>query len=381
MSLMVAAIFAEISVRVLKPIPDEELLPLSYNQAELDRIIQGGTYYRFDPFLGWAIGAGAVGGFGRATYRSNAAGLRADRDYELQPPLGVRRIAAFGDSFTHCDEVSYQNCWTARLEETWPGSEILNFGVPGYGPDQAWLRYERDGRPYRPCAVLIDFFVENINRVVNRFRPFYAIDDGIVLSKPRFQLDGEGLRLLSNPTERPEQLKDPVWVERNLGPGDAWYFPSMVTSVPLDVFQLARITRSAAFRQSRRTMLRGGERYPLYESNAEAVMLVERIITEFAREVERDGATPVVVFFPGRRDATDSSIRNVEEPYTAIERRLQAEGLAVIDLVDIVQPVITRSGTDSLYAEHGHYSAQGNRLIAEGLRARLPDVTSGTCPG
>ena len=56
------------------------------------------------------------------------------------------RLAVFGDSFTHCDEITYQNCWTSRLESLWPNTEVLNFGVPGFGPDQAWLRYQRDGR-------------------------------------------------------------------------------------------------------------------------------------------------------------------------------------------------------------------------------------------
>jgi hypothetical protein len=41
--------------------------------------------------------------------------------------------------------------------------------------------------------------------------------------------------------------------------------------------------------------------------------------------------------------------------------------------------VIARSGTDSLYAEHGHYSAQGNRLIAEALNEKLPGLIAPTC--
>jgi hypothetical protein len=251
--------------------------------------------------------------------------------------------------------------------------------VPGYGTDQAWLRYQRDGRPFRPCAVLIDYFVENINRVVNRFRPFYAVEDGIVLSKPRFQLDGDTLLLLPNPTTTPEDLKDPRWVEEHLGPNDAWYFPDMFTPSPWDILHVGRIARSAVYRQERAAMERGDARYPLYQINPEAVTLVEHIIGEFARQVERDGATPVVVFFPGRRDATDYVIRDIDEPYLPIQAALRDAGLATIDLAEVVRPVIARSGTDSLYAEHGHYSAQGNRLIAEALKEKLPGLTAQTC--
>ena len=48
-------------------------------------------------------------------------------------------MAAFGESFTYCEEVDVSDCWVAQLEHAWAGSEVLNFGVPGYGPDQAWL--------------------------------------------------------------------------------------------------------------------------------------------------------------------------------------------------------------------------------------------------
>jgi len=70
--------------------------------------------------------------------------------------------------------VAYADCWTSGLEHAWPGSEVLNFGAPDYGHDQAWLRYERDGRAYRPCVVLMGYMVDSISRVVSRFRPFQS---------------------------------------------------------------------------------------------------------------------------------------------------------------------------------------------------------------
>src|SRR5207249_3786660 len=105
------------------------------------------------------------------------------------PSPGVRRILAYGDSFTHCEDVEIQDCWTSRLEQLLPGTEILNLGVNGYAPDQAWLRYRRDGAAWRPCAVLIGSMVENINRVVNRFRPFYSPTVELPLAKPRFVVE------------------------------------------------------------------------------------------------------------------------------------------------------------------------------------------------
>ena len=50
--------------------------------------------------------------------------------------------------------------------------------------------------------------MENVNRVVNRYRPFYSPRSGVALSKPRFVLEGDGLRLLPNPVSGPGQLDD-----------------------------------------------------------------------------------------------------------------------------------------------------------------------------
>ena len=80
---------------------------------------------------------------------------------------------------------------------------MLNFGIQASAPDQGWLRYQRDGKPYRSCAVLVGFQVENVNRVVNRYRPFYSPRSGVAFSKPRFVLEGDGLRLLPNPVSGP----------------------------------------------------------------------------------------------------------------------------------------------------------------------------------
>jgi hypothetical protein len=372
-------VLAEFGLRIAQPIPSDQLLPLSYDVEALDRLSEGGTYVRFDHDLGWVTAASTSVRADSTVYQTNAAGQRAEQEYSLEPPSEGRRLAAFGDSLTHCDEVDFSDCWTVRLEEEWPGAEVMNFGVQGYGVDQAWLRYRRDGRPYLPCAVLIDYFVENINRVVNRFRPFYSPTAGIALSKPRFLLDGDGLRLKPNPTTDLAQLRDPSWVERELGPDDAWYFPGTFAPDPLNTFVGVRIARSASYNQRRHSLLRGESLYPLYEVSPEAVKVVERVLLGFAAEVERNGATPIVVFFGGRRDSTDAAVDDIPEPYTPIVARLNEAGVATIDLADVIVPEVRRRGTERLFEENGHYSPQGNRLIASMLAERLPDLVTRTC--
>jgi hypothetical protein len=75
-------------------------------------------------------------------YVSNSAGIRSNREYNLIAPPGVTRIVAFGDSFTHGDEVPNQETWEYLLEQSRDEVEVMNFGVQGYGADQAYLRYK-----------------------------------------------------------------------------------------------------------------------------------------------------------------------------------------------------------------------------------------------
>jgi hypothetical protein len=376
---------AEIGVRVLEPIPTGDLLPRTYDRESLRRIVRGDSYLRFDQTLGWGPRPSTSRGDDKVVYRANSAGFRAEREYSLDPAPGTWRIAAFGDSFTHCDESDYRDCWTAQLEQRLPRSEVLNFGVPGYGPDQAWLRYQRDGRQYQPCAVLIGYLVENIHRVVNRFRPFYAPEDGITLIKPRFLL-GEGedeLVLLPNPATAPEQLDDPRWVEATLGSHDHWYFPGTFAASPFDLLQTARLTRTALYREARRQDLRSEEGLPYvraYETRGEAYQVAGRVLINFARDVRASGATPVVVIFPGRRDLEEIEAEDGEKLYQPLVDWLAVEGIPTVDLADPLLRVADDDDMNELFIGGGHYEGPGNEAVAAALARRLPEVIAPTCP-
>ena len=75
---------------------------------------------------------------------------------------------------------------------------MLNFGVPGYGTDQALLRLERDVLAYRPDVVVWGIFETNPSRA-RRVFTFYA--------KPRFGLAGDALVLGGVPVPDPEQCR------------------------------------------------------------------------------------------------------------------------------------------------------------------------------
>lgn len=374
----ISAALAEAGLRLAGTAVAQPRLPLEYDQAAIEQLAAGQAYVVFDAELGWTTTPGANRFGGDVRYRHNGDGLRAERDYPRTPPANVRRLSAYGDSFTYCEEVEIDDCWTSRLEEMLDRSEVLNFGVPGYAPDQAWLRYQRDGRSWQPCAVLIGPMVENINRVTNRFRPFYYPETGIPLAKPRYVLDGDRPRLLPSPVREPDELKNPSWVEANLGPDDSWYFPGTFVANPLDRFELIRLARTARYRQGRQDGIdwTPGWAERAYRPGEEAFAVLAEILVSFAAQVQADGATPVVLIFPWKGEITAERDRE-SKPHAPLVQLLRARGVATIDLTDALGEQARRSSLGNLVVEH--YRPLGNTVVARTLDRELPRLTAATC--
>ena len=141
-----------------------------------------------DPILGWpspaAFGQGEV----------DARGSRIVPSYP-DPDAMTACVSAFGDSFTFGLGVtpaeSYPNVLARAI-----GCRVNNFGVGGYGTDQALLRYRRFARDPAKFVVL-GHYSEDIIRNVNQLRDF--VFGGRFRFKPRFVLENGGLRLIPLP--------------------------------------------------------------------------------------------------------------------------------------------------------------------------------------
>jgi hypothetical protein len=250
-------------------------------------------------------------------------------------------------------------------------SEVLNFGVGMYGADQSWLLYQRTHATWNPCAVLIGHQVMNVHTVVNRFRMFIFPTQPTPLPKPRFILTADGLTLIPNPVQHPDQMKDPAWVETNLGANDFWYFPGLFVPQPLDRVQAVRLMRSLPYRAARRL-----KREALYEQQREHFEILSLILVSFAQQVRSDGSTPVVVLFPSHSEIIDQRAGRprIHAPLLAT---LARHGIATIDLTDAFGEVARSHAVDELVK--GHYRPFGNTVVADVLAQRLPPLIAATC--
>ncbi len=77
-------------------------------------------------------------------------GLRGRREYSSKAAADAVRVGAFGDSFVFGSEVGNDDVWSAQAERSEPGLEVLNYGVGGYGTDQALMLYRSRGQELEP---------------------------------------------------------------------------------------------------------------------------------------------------------------------------------------------------------------------------------------
>ena len=123
----------------------------------------------------------------RQEWRSNAQGLRADRDFGTKPQ-GVYRILVIGDSFTVGDQVSldktYPGVIQRHFDETFGKGivEVINAGFPSYGTvhESRWLK--KYGRQFEPDLVILGMTPNDLGENLDPLR-IVARDGAMVLSK------------------------------------------------------------------------------------------------------------------------------------------------------------------------------------------------------
>jgi hypothetical protein len=317
------------------------------------------AYGQYDTDLGWSIAPNKTGKHG--LYRSNSQGIRADKDYSEKPDTGVIRIAVFGDSFTHGNEVDNTETWPAQLEklliEAGYNVEVLNFGVMSYGTDQAYLHWERDGKPFQPHIVLMGIQAENIFRNVNVFRPCYIPNAGITLSKPRAINKNGKLKWVNQPTIPPNKLRSVVKDFENSALAEYEYFKDvrLLKNGWIDwSYTLIVMRHLMSSENQNRTDIGGFQK---------GLLLHEKILQAFSASVKQTTAKFLAVQLPtstdlkqyrkkGELDYSDHLYELAAQfPLIRTEKAFDDEPLK-----DLFQP---------------HYTPKGNAIIAETIANEL----------
>ena len=244
--------------------------------------------------------------------------------------------------------------------------EVLNFGVGGYGTDQALLRYEREGDSFHPRVVMLGFLPENIARLVSVFRPFYYPNTGILMSKPRFTIRSGEFALLPNPIQTRERyaalLTDTANEISRLGEHDYHYQRSYHYwwGDRLASVRLARVIASnAALRRARSDDLDLDGRF---NPDSEAFKILTRVVARFRDAVITAGSRPIVVILPDQTDLQAYLARGSKR-YEPLLAFLQSQSMEFIDLMGAFANYAKDKPVPPLFTG-GHYSPLGNGVVA-----------------
>ena len=314
----------------------------------------------FDAELGWVfkMTTTAIG--------YTAFDARGARRTSAMPPDAGRRLAAYGDSFTFGESVADGETWPAYLAQML-GLPVDNYGVAGYGPDQALLRFERhlkEGR--RPGTVFLGVLSENIARVVNVYRHFYVTTSETMNFKPVLQPIDVRSAWAASPLrtlDRRESLLAAVAAAR---PNDFWATYNERRPVPGFPFLAAAIDtlHYLAFRA-----VRWQDLWKMVEPRRRLRAVVHR----FAETTGRYGVRPVVLMIPmgddlrRRNDGKDWSYRELVSKL----RDIYGSGSLVV-----VDPLENDFDPARFHLRPfaGHASPYGNRVLADAVAARLSVV-------
>ena len=175
--------------------------------------------WTFHPELGWVvqdtIRHDGING-SRTLYRYEPSGTRKRINF----PDAVARIHTYGDSFTHCDQVSDGETWQENLAAHL-GEPIENFGVGGYSVYQAFRRMKlvEEGHPaeYIVLNIYDDDHYRNLDSWRNIRLP--TAREG-PLPHVRVNVERDEMVEVDNPCPTKEdvhKLRDLEWVLETFG--------------------------------------------------------------------------------------------------------------------------------------------------------------------
>jgi hypothetical protein len=321
---------------------------------------------KVDEELGWPLAGDATSG------TRDPNGAKVNNDFaDTDEPC----FSAYGDSFVWGDDVPLRDGWIEQMSRRL-GCRVANYGVSGYGTDQALLRFRRTGHDRAP-VVILGIFPDNIVRNVNQYRAFIGFGLEPFWVKGRFVLDGSrNLQWIQRP-----KLDATSFLELHKNPQaflpNEYLLPD-TRDGPVTVrfpYTLTLLRFAMAPRVWNR--LRGQTPWAdLYSPDhpSGATILTIAIAKAFIQEAERRGSRAFVVMMPSA-----GSFRSLKRfgasDYAPFVKAMNADGLDVFDPLPAISSALGGQNYCNLYAQQascqGHFGVAGSALLAEVVAGEL----------
>ncbi len=308
----------------------------------------------YDAELGWVNEAGVIRPdmYGPGiTLTTNARGFRGQQPTDSVVPQGKIRVICSGDSFTLGYGVRDDETWCHRLMRLNDRLETVNMGQGGYGFDQAYLWYRRDGVRLAHHVQVLAFISDDFRRMERDEFSGYA--------KPVLRVDGDSLRVDNVPVPR-SGYGVASWFTRNAEPlGE------------LRVVQFITRLRSR------------GREAPAAPSQVESQAQTEstrRVVAKLLHDLkllhDSRNSRLVLVLLPTRYELNG---RAPDEWTAFLAAQAAALGVTYVDLFPLFREIpeqeratlFLRAGQLSYPGAAGHYTRAGNAHVAEAVHRVL----------
>lgn len=317
------------------------------DNEEEEGIVAERRHTEYDPLLGWInlpnMAITNMYGEGRDLF-TNARRMRDTHEVDPALPPAGPRIIVSGDSFSFGYGVGNQDTWAEELERLQGGGlEVLNMAQGGYGLDQAFLWYERDGQEIPHDLHIMAFITEDFRRMTR--------DNFMGYGKPVLSVSDGALKVGNVPPPRGRPADHPL----------RRYAPALQNLRIVQWFGGDGSGLRAAAERKRRDEVR-----------QTAGLVFRRLQTLYAAK-NRAG---VLVYLPIEKDHFDNESDSWRE-WLADEA--ESNGWIFVDLVRAIRHR-PRDEVDALYIpdDHdryrgakGHFTEAGNKAIAYALWKRL----------
>jgi hypothetical protein len=291
------------------------------------------------------------------------------------PEPGRACASAYGDSFVWGADIAPADGWIERLAHLL-GCRVANYGVSGYGTDQALLRFRRNDNDEAPL-VLLGIFPENVLRNVNQYRGLMGYELDPFSLKGRFVLEAAGnLDWIPRPRLDAEGFTDLNRAPAGFLPHEYLLPDTRDGPVTLRfpyVFALLRI----ALMPRVWTYFTGRPSWSGFfavDHPSGALPLTVAIADALAREAGRRGKRTLVVMLPGGNSFRLRPADGTFE-YAPLVAALTAKGIDVFDTGPALLSALGKRSYCVLYSQPdgcgGHFGRFGSTIVAEVVAAEL----------
>lgn len=272
-------------------------------------------------------------------------------------------VSLYGDSFTWGDHVDQDHAWGNILSDTLQ-VRVSNYGVGGYGSDQAFLRFlQNTGDEAK--IVFLNHLSENIIRNVNQYRQLLYAGEGLSF-KPRFIIQQNGsLELIPLPGFSEEEYSDVVH-----DPGSHLPYEYFIPNGPSGIQKLSfpfTWTLLKCFNNFhiRAKLLQVPWYAEFYEEDhpSQALSVTIGILKQFHQEALARGKTPIITIIPDEPDLVYFR-KNGRWPYQSLIGGLKNNNIEVFNFGEGIMQHLSTDDIKVLFNESSHFNAKGNRILA-----------------